>query len=1317
MRTDAHLVLQTSRLQTFLNEYRGEKGRRYNFTSLGKPLGSYNVPDEKLSDFYKHYVELIERQDVMPFLTEKQGQFSPILIDLDFKFELSEIIERKYDETMLKKIIKEYFEVLQKYLDLDDESGQCYVFERPSPYKTDKNIKDGLHIMFPYITCGEDLKLVVRDHVIRSCRQLLASLRTQNTVSDIVDEAVVSKNNWFVYGSGKPGCQPYRLTKIYDQHLEHIPFEHNWRELIPLLSVRGTTAANVHFKEFMEDALEEDFQKYKDRIQGRSNRVTAPPRGDSARDICVNARQLTVNSQKKRVSKFDYCENLDFVRNIVKILKTERADDYFSWMQVGWSLHNIDDSLLEDWIDFSARSEKFENGACEKAWGAMRDEGLGIGSLVRWARIDNDDAYEKLRSQDVKTLIEMAITSGGAHHSVGKVMYGMYRYNFICLSRKFKSWIEFHGHRWHRTEDGYGLLTKISSSLYQEFSVIASDYARRISLAPEEEKETMERRRITATKIGTRLLDSNYKSNVMKEAYELFYIEGFEEKLDINNQLIGFENGIYDLERMEFRDGRPEDALTLSCGIDYYPYDPNDRHVKTVEKIVAQIHRDAHIRNYVYKLMSSFLSGQIKQQKFHIWTGSGCHAKGSEMLMWGGGTKNIEDINVGELMMGDDGTPRIVNKLWRGQEEMYRIMPVKGESFVVNSSHKLALKATNTISISRNIRDKVFIVSWQERSDDLDTMIERKYARFRIADYDDVEAARLAAEKLRGELHDDTSGKVVKRGDIFAMPVWWYLNNRCRIGNRFYMLYRCPAHYEEKPIDLDPWFVGYWLGDGTNHSSDISTSDSEVLSKMKSILAEYGLDIALRKGQRYDHRIFPMGEPTKKFDPRAGGNYCFRKLREIGLIDPGAKTSGKQLDYKHIPIVYKYNSRENRLKLLAGIIDSDGSYQKTMNQYEITLKNEELLDDVISLARSLGFAAYKKMVSKTCTNSANGPVTGTYFRTLVYGDALHDIPVEVPRKKACRQRTAKRSHLVTNFSVSSLGTDDYYGVMVDQNHRYLDSNYTANFNSNGKSYLVEMFTKAFGAYSAVLPISLLTQKRSASNAATPELSRTKGRRFCVLQEPEDDVRINVGLMKELTGGDTIISRDLFCPMVEFKPQFKMVLTCNRLPDIPSNDGGTWRRIRVVEFCSKFCDDPDPDNPNEYKVDLTLSNQLNDLGQALMSILIEYHKKYKAEGLKEPGAVMAYTTEYQKRCDVYLEFVNTYVVNTGDRHDVLRLSEAYAAFKEFYRSNYGDMSRFPTSKDLKDYVNQRICKESQNIWKGLRLRAVGEENLSEDEEDD
>lgn len=74
----------------------------------------------------------------------------------------------------------------------------------------------------------------------------------------------------------------------------------------------------------------------------------------------------------------------------------------------------------------------------------------------------------------------------------------------------------------------------------------------------------------------------------------------------------------------------------------------------------------------------------------------------------------------------------------------------------------------------------------------------------------------------------------------------------------------------------------------------------------------------------------------------------------------------------------------------------------------------------------------------------------------------------------------------------------------------------------------------------------------------------------------EDVTVNCGLLKKLSGGDSIVTRELYGLIMQSTPQFKMVLTCNRLPEIPLQDGQTWRRIRVVEFQSIFCE-PEPNN--------------------------------------------------------------------------------------------------------------------------------------------
>lgn len=218
--------------------------------------------------------------------------------------------------------------------------------------------------------------------------------------------------------------------------------------------------------------------------------------------------------------------------------------------------------------------------------------------------------------------------------------------------------------------------------------------------------------------------------------------------------------------------------------------------------------------------------------------------------------------------------------------------------------------------------------------------------------------------------------------------------------------------------------------------------------------------------------------------------------------------------------------------------------------------------------------------------------------------------------------------------------------------------------ANSKSKLVELFSLCLGDYSGTLPISLLTQKRSKSGQATPEIAMSKGRRFMVFQEPESDSVIKVGLMKELTGGDTISARQLFKEPIEFKPQFKLLLTCNILPHIPANDGGTWRRLRVVEFKSKFCHNPKKEN--EFLIDYNLSNNFEIWKQSLMSLLIQKYKHYKRHGLEEPREVTKYTESYKASSDVYYEFIKESLKE--DKNNKISIDQLYNIYKIYIKNN-------------------------------------------------
>ena len=259
---------------------------------------------------------------------------------------------------------------------------------------------------------------------------------------------------------------------------------------------------------------------------------------------------------------------------------------------------------------------------------------------------------------------------------------------------------------------------------------------------------------------------------------------------------------------------------------------------------------------------------------------------------------------------------------------------------------------------------------------------------------------------------------------------------------------------------------------------------------------------------------------------------------------------------------------------------------------------------------------------------------------------------------------------------------------------------------NGKSKLIELFEGCIGDYSCKLPVKIVTETRARSEAANPALSNAKGKRFTCLQEPDKYDEINVGQMKELTGGDLITTRGLYSNQMQFKPQFKMVMTCNDLPKVSANDRGTWRRISVVEFISKFVDHPNPNEPYEFLVDEDLDQKLKVWPEAFVYILLGYYKKYGRKRIEEPQDVKRFTEQYQEESDVFTGFINEYIiesVNPDSQGETLE--KIYSKFTEWHKGHYGT-TKCASRKELKEALVKKFgskSKNSKNKFMGIELK--------------
>jgi P4 family phage/plasmid primase-like protien len=242
--------------------------------------------------------------------------------------------------------------------------------------------------------------------------------------------------------------------------------------------------------------------------------------------------------------------------------------------------------------------------------------------------------------------------------------------------------------------------------------------------------------------------------------------------------------------------------------------------------------------------------------------------------------------------------------------------------------------------------------------------------------------------------------------------------------------------------------------------------------------------------------------------------------------------------------------------------------------------------------------------------------------------------------------------------------------------------------ANSKSKLLDLIQKTVGDYFCILPIALLTQKRAASNSAQSELTRTKGRRFAVMQEPSEQDKINIGFMKELSGNDTILARGLYQEPFEFKPQFKMFMTCNELPEIPSMDAGTWRRLRVIQFTSKFCENPT--KPNEFLIDLELSEKFERWVETFASMLIERHKHIEPNNIQEPVEVRIATQSYRENNDVIGQFVSERIDIVRDKpEERINITGLFNEFRLWATENIPRTKKRPDRIQLKAYFEKLV----------------------------
>jgi len=560
--------------------------------------------------------------------TEKPIEPSPLRVDLDFRFTMpindngETYIKRMYSETSIYKIINSYFKIINTYLDIEESKNIAYVMEKPYPTEFRNKIKDGIHIIFPHIIIDNNTQFFIRKKILDIASPILNDLYLCNEYEDVIDKAIINANCWQMYGSKKPDSEAYRVSKIFNYInnetiiKDYKPSAEDEISYIKLFSMRLVANEPTKINKDFEGEIDEYI------------RHILPIVDKKLREKLENNILL-----KKEINIIkNYTNDDDFIlarELITECLSSSRAERYNDWINLGWVLRNIDYRLLSQWIEFSKIGSNYIEGECQNLWDKMRKDHLGMGTLRWWAKTDNPQRYKEIIDNSVIPLIDIAIGSEGTHYDVAKLVQVIYKGEYKAVSKD--TWYKYDrdSHRWIKTREGLNLRKALSEEICKKFldrSVHYNTLSNNNSY-DKSQQSIYGKKGTDAMKIATKLKTTSYKDSVMKECKCLFIDENFEELLDCRPHLIGFKNGVYDMKMHIFREGMPDDYISLSTNRNYIQYNPEYPEIIDINDFFEKVFTNINLRNYVLDILACIIDGSIAQERFYIFTGQGSNGK------------------------------------------------------------------------------------------------------------------------------------------------------------------------------------------------------------------------------------------------------------------------------------------------------------------------------------------------------------------------------------------------------------------------------------------------------------------------------------------------------------------------------------------------------------------------------------------------------------------------------------------------------------------------------------------------------------------
>ena len=654
--------------------------------NMCQPYGKFSISDMKI--FMSLYEEELKNGSTLGIVEKPLSHMeTPLVADIDFKYILEKKDEniplselRRHNYKIIKEILLAYKKVYDDnfYFRNPEDKNHCYFFisQRQEPYISEsgnvKYVKDGFHIMNPGYCAFPKIHLEMRKKIIQDeeLKKCIQSLGTINNIENTLDEAVICKNGWLMYGSSKPDKKPYEIEYIFDSALNEANKEELGIASYPryLSYWRTSTKHAVPTKKlidsFINDQLLHSINEDDNEDEIKESNITNKSSDKLSDKILksndnseVDPQNLKTKKKKPKKNKsieVVEAENPDNsdesftekVKLLVDMLSEKRGTNKSLWKEVGECLKIFSPEYFDIWLNFTEKYEKYTEEDCKREWKTFPIEGsFTIATLKFWASRDNNEKYTAFKRNEIRKFLMACINT--THVDVAQTLFLMYESDYICSSVKNNTWYEFKKHRWYEIEAGISLRKKISKELaieysrYRTFCIkiaegciddntpedLGYDISDNSMELDERSSEEWLNMASICDEVIIKLKTKGYKDSLLGEAKEFFYDGKFEEKLNERHELLGFENGIVDLDKRIFREGRPDDYITFSTKTKYNSDYKDTNEYKEIMEFLKQIYLTDDMVNYGLKERALMIHGDNFEERLYTHIGAGGNGK------------------------------------------------------------------------------------------------------------------------------------------------------------------------------------------------------------------------------------------------------------------------------------------------------------------------------------------------------------------------------------------------------------------------------------------------------------------------------------------------------------------------------------------------------------------------------------------------------------------------------------------------------------------------------------------------------------------